>query len=228
MRNILRKLELRHTLNEEEYKELIEYAHILSVDSPESYLLFFDQYADILLKDYATYLPRFAKGQDDFINFLLSKPDLIQILRYNPLSINDLPFEFRPYLVHTFNKQIITNLDLPILDFLANDNKVLYELPCPRTTEVIYKYEKANPYKEPGLKVHFEQIGRYHFVTRLQSYRYLTRGKACRDKISVVGPDRLGGIFTNKQKSIYYYIYLTEENVIKAQNACRILNLALE
>jgi hypothetical protein len=55
----------------------------------------------------------------------------------------------------------------------------------------------------------------------------LTRNKAHADKIDFVGPDRLGGIFTNKQKSIYYYIYLTEQNEVKARNACRILHLAL-
>jgi hypothetical protein len=227
MRNILRKLENRQPLNEGEYEALLEYAHKLSVDSPDSYLLFFGQYADYLLRDYATYLPRFARGRDDFINFLLSKPDLVQDLKNNPLSINDLPIEFRPFLMHTFPNKIVTNSNLPILDLLIKNNRLLNELPFPRTTEIVYKYEEANPYKEPGLKVHFERIGRYSFVTRLQSYRYLTRSKAHQDKIDLVGLDCLGGIFTNKQKSIYYYIYLTEQNEVKAKNACLILNLAL-
>ncbi|MEN6460688.1 MAG: hypothetical protein ABFC94_04860 [Syntrophomonas sp.] len=226
MRNILRKLERRQPLQEAEYEELLEYARKLSVDSPESYLLFFEQYADFLLKDYSTYLPRFAKGRDDFINFLLSRPDLVQRLRHTSLLISDFPVEYHPYLMYTFAKEISSS-DLPLLDFLTRNNELINELPCPRTTEIVYKYEEANPYKEPGLKVHFEHIGRYSFVTRVQSYRYLTRNKAHADKIDLVGPDRLGGIFTNKQKSIYYYIYLTEQNEAKAQNACRILHLAL-
>lgn len=227
MRNILRKLERRQPLQEEEYEELLEYARKLSVDSPESYLLFFDRFADYLLKDYNTYLPRFAKGGDDFVNFLLSRPELVQQLKHAPLSLSAFPADFRPYLMHTFANPMITGSDLPIIDFLTRNNELINELPRPRTNEIVYKYEEANPYKEPGLKLHFERIGRYSFVTRLQSYRYLTRNKAKEDKIDLVGPDRLGGIFTNKRKSIYYYVYLTEQNEIKAQNACRILNLAL-
>lgn len=228
MRNILRKLERRQPLEEKEYEELMEYARKLRLDSPESYGLFYDQYEDYLLKDYATYLPRFAVGKDDFLDYLLSRPELIITLQSSSLPISDFPGEFHPYLLHTFNNQAITRSVLPIIDFLIRNSDLINELPRPRTAEVVYKYEEANPYKELGLKTHFERIGRYSFVTRLQSYRYLTRNKAREDKIEVAGPDRLGGIFTNKQKSIYYYIYLTEKNETKAQNASRLLNSILD
>ena len=40
----------------------------------------------------------------------------------------------------------------------------------------------------------------------------------------VVGDDTLSGIFTNKEKSIYYYVYLTEASPARTENACRLLN----
>jgi hypothetical protein len=107
------------------------------------------------------------------------------------------------------------------------DNFSSLELPEPRQKVLVYKYETANPYKETGLKSHFDRIGRYSFVSRLQSIRYLRGSKASEDKIELISGDCLGGIFTNKEKSIYYYIFLTENNALKAKNACRVLNLAL-
>jgi hypothetical protein len=161
------------------------------------------------------------------INFLLSRPDLIETLRNEPLSVNNFPHEFHPYLRYTFADNLITRSDLPVIDYLLEHRAHLDHLPRPRTADIVYKYEEANPYKEPGLKTHFEKVGRYAFITRLISYRYLTRNKAHSDSISVVGKDCLRGIFTNKEKSIYYYIYLTEDDEVKSRNACQILNLAL-
>ncbi|MEN6351069.1 MAG: hypothetical protein ABFD08_16950, partial [Syntrophomonas sp.] len=89
---------------------------------------------------------------------------------------------------------------------------------------VVYIYEEANPFKEPGLKAHFERLGRYPFITRLQSYRYLTRNRASRDRIECREADRLGGIFSNKLRSIYYLIYLSEADSKKAETACQLLN----
>lgn len=226
MRNILRKLERKQNLPEDEYRLLMEYINELALQAPESYQLFYSRYADTLYKDYDTFIPPFSWGKDDFIDFLLIHPDLIRILNESFLHLNDLPVIFRPYLSHTFTNGIITGENIPWLGLIMQNSEMLYELPRPRTGDVIYKYENSNPYKEPGLKTHFERIGRYSFVTRLHSYRYLTRNKAHNDKFEVMGTDSLKGIFTNKQKSIYYYIYLTEQNKKKAANACRLLNIA--
>lgn len=226
MRTILKKLERQQVLTGEEYQELMEYADELRLHSPESYLVFYDQFANHIYKEYSTYLPRFARGRDDFIDYLLTQPELVRELKHRPLPINIFPVKFHPYLLDTF-KDELTSSDFPSLIVLRADNNVINEMPAPRTREVVYKYEDANPYKEQGLKSHFERLGRYSFVSRLQSYRYLTRHKAVQDKIEVIAGDQLGGIFTNKEKSIYYYIFLTEADEMKASHACQVLNLVL-
>ncbi|MDD3365397.1 MAG: hypothetical protein PHZ03_10485 [Syntrophomonas sp.] len=227
MRLIFRKMYRQQALSEEEYSNLMRYADELRSTSPESYLLFYERFAAILYRDYNTFVPRFAYGIDDFYDYLINRPDLINELKNNTLSIDAFPLCLHDYLVYTYPGGLDTSTILSHLEFMKFDNTSSLELPEPRQKALVYKYESANPYKETGLKSHFDRIGRYSFVSRLQSIRYLRGNKASEDKIELISGDCLGGIFTNKEKSIYYYIFLTEDNALKARNACRVLNLAL-
>jgi len=227
MRVIFRKLYCHQSLNEGEYGRLMQYVDELLAVSPESYMLFYDRFAAILYLDYHTYLPRFAYGIDDVYNYLLNNPSLINELKTKPLSIDQFPSYMHEYLAYAYPNNIDASSILPQLEFMKPNNTESFDLPEPRRKTLICKYEEANPFKEIGLKTHFDRIGHYSFVSRLQSVRYLRNNKANEDKIEVVSGDCLGGIFTNKEKSIYYYIFLTENDNAKALNACRVLNQAL-
>lgn len=222
MRRLLKKIERGKSLTPEEYQDLLEYIETLRASSPEAYAVFLDQYASLLLSGYNTYIPRFACEREDFFNYLLTRPDLLHHLEQAPLPVEVFPPALQPYLLYTFGNTVYAPTVEPLIRL--HRGKVAL-LPAPRSGDVVYKYEESNPYKEQGLKTHFERLARYTFITRLQSYRYLTRNKSAADRIEYVSPDRLGGIFTNKQKSIYYYIFLTEADEIKAHTACRLLNL---
>ncbi len=226
MRIIFQKLYRQQFLSDEEYSCLMDYADQLRSASPESYLLFYERFAAILSREYNTFIPRFAYGIDDFYDYLLNKPELIEDLKSNSLSIDSFPYFLHDYLEHTYPYGLNNSSILSHLQLITVDTKRM-ELPEPRQKDLVIKYESANPYKETGLKSHFDRIGRYSFVSRLQSIRYLRGSKASEDRIEFVAGDCLGGIFTNKAKSIYYYIFLTEDNTAKAQNACQVLNLAL-
>jgi hypothetical protein len=217
----------QQTLTEEEYSNLMGYAEELRTTSPESYLLFYERFAAILHRDYNTFIPRFAYGIDDFYDYLINKPDLINELENKNLSMDAFPVYLHEYLEYTYPDEITASSILPQLALVKAANSTDINLPQPRQRALICKYESANPYKEIGLKSHFDRIGRYSFVSRLQSVRYLRGRKASEDKIELLSEDCLGGIFTNKEKSIYYYIFLTENDAVKSRNACRALNLAL-
>lgn len=227
MRPILRKLYRRQALNNEEYSLLMNYAEDLRHSSPYSYGLFYERFAMLLFQDYYTYLPRFAYGSDDFYDFLLHNSDILEELRNNSLPVDMFPAHLHEYLRFTYGDDIEASSVLSRLESIKPDKSNILNLPEPRRKNVICKYEGANPYKEIGLKSHFDRIGRYSFVSRLQSVRYLRGNKAREDKIEVVSDDCLAGIFTNKEKSIYYYIFLTESDPAKAANACKVLNEAL-
>ncbi|MDD2586099.1 MAG: hypothetical protein PHT79_08675 [Syntrophomonadaceae bacterium] len=226
MRRILKKLDHHQELNTEEYGQLMEYAAQLRVNSPESYELFYNKYALILYQEFATYLPRFTSGIDDLINFLISNPEIVSLLSNSSVPLSYFPNDLHNYLTYTFNGRLDTDSLAPVLNLIKKAGKAVFELPQPRDNDIVLKYEDSNPYKETGLKTHFDRLGKYSFITRLQTYRYLTRTKASFDKFEYLYPDRLGSIFTNKDKSIYFYIFLTEADTNKAQNACQLLNLA--
>lgn len=223
----MRKVQQKKPLAEAEYAQLMNYAEGLRWNDAQSYQLFYDLYADLLFRDYDTYLPRFRYGRDDFYDYLLQRPELIQQLASGGLAIASFPAYLHDYLVYTYGDEVTFTSIEPWHVLWAEDNNAQLVLPAPREKDPVYKYEDANPYKEPGLKSHFEKIGRYTFVSRIQSYRYLRGNKSNTDKIEVLSPDCLGGIFTNKEKSIYYYIFLTEANYPKAINACQVLNTSL-
>ena len=211
MRSILRKLDSGLQLTAEEYQSLTEYWHQLSVDSPESWHLF--------QRRYSTVMPyRNLAELDDFINCLCADPDLIDQWEDSILSF---PLTLQPFLQAL--KYSADGRFKSWLQDLVKEGRP-QELPMNRDKDIVIKYEEANPYKESGIKAHFDRLSRYPFISRLQTYRYLTRSKAVNDRIEYLQPDQLGGIFTNKEKSIYYYIYLTETDEHKAHYACSFLN----
>jgi hypothetical protein len=224
MRGVLKKIERGLALSEIEYEDLLKYIENLQKTSPEAYAVFHDQYASVLFNEYSTFVPRFVLGGDDFINYLWNHPDLCKQLSQSDLPLTMFPSDCHPYLEYTFGSTVPVQA---MVSTILPNNIGTNDLPHPRLGQAILKYEKSNPYKEQGLKSHFERLARYSFITRLQSYRYLTRSKSSYDRIEYHSPDRLGGIFTNKQKSIYYYIFLSEAEEIKARNACEFLNLIL-
>ncbi len=227
MRSILRKLYRGQDLNDEEYARLAGYADELRANSPHSYQLFYERFAPILHRDYGIHLPRFYFGIDDVYEYLLSHPELTARLRTEPLDATVFPAHLREYLLSPEGQNALYTSLLPALehpDYGRPDNK---ELPRPRLTEAVVKFESGNPLKETGLKAHFNRLIAFPFVSRLQSVRYLRGTKASQDKIDIITGNCLGGIFTNKEKSIYYYIFLTEDDRSKAENACRLLNQTL-
>lgn len=226
MRPILRKLDRGQTLDAAEYELLMNYFEDMGRRSPQSYLQLYHQYAEILEQDYSTFLPRFWYSFDDLLNYLLSHRDSIQSLLQGKIAWDKFPSELQPYLKHTFNDEGSSVFLKKLLSWLDRQDLTMKELPRARIGEVTCIYEDGNPYKEMGIKCHFDRLARYTFISRLQTYRYLARSKARSDKFEVIASDRLGGIFTNKEKSIYYFIYLSEDDPVKAENACRVLNMA--
>ncbi|MGR6835505.1 hypothetical protein [Syntrophomonas erecta] len=225
MRKILRKIDQGAELLPDEYENLLNYIENLRANSPESYALFYDRYVRILYTEYATFLPHLAAGISELIEYLVHNPQGWELLQNKYPDLSRFPLALQDYLQYIIlnNPGLISTLqDL----FIKKDGK-LDVLPVQRSGEIVFKFEDGNPYKEFGLKYHFERLARFPFVSRLQTYRYLTRNKASQDRIELIRPGLLGGIFTNKFKSIYYYIFLTEDDPLKSSNACRILNIAL-
>jgi len=225
MRRILRKLNQGEELGEEEYTQLLNYTEELMLHSPESYEVFYEQYASRLFQDYYTYIPRFRVGFEDLINYLGQHPEALYYLSLNPFPVNEFPPGLHPYLHYIFSNKAAVQ-ELQDLMSITQNEVVFKNLPNPREGSIVFKYEDGNINKEKGLRSHFNRLGRYSFITRLQTYRYLTRNKAATDRFEYIDSDRLGGIFTNKEKSIYYLIFLTEKDSLKARNACELLNLA--
>ncbi|MEQ8201460.1 MAG: hypothetical protein ABRQ24_08590 [Syntrophomonadaceae bacterium] len=224
MRAVLRKLYRHQMLNDEEFGDLREYADRLRAASPPSYELFYERYASILHRDYHNHLPRSNYGVDDLYDFLLAHPDRADRLRTQPLELEMFPVYLRDHLSSAEGLDVLYNTVLPALAYIESAQGETRELPRPRLSDLVVKYESGNPLKETGLKAHFDRLGAYSFISRLQSVRYLRGAKASQDRIEVISDDCLGGIFTNKAKSIYYFIYLTENDRGKASHACRVLN----
>lgn len=225
MRKLLRKLEYNHSLSAEEYDQLMDYIDWMRQKAPESYLLFCQQYGGILYKQYSTYLPRFPAGMDQLIEYLVRNPWAGKEIAELPATLASFPPALHPYLLYMLHHDpgSLQYINIPDITAAAQD----CSLPEPRKQSIVCKFEASNINKEAGLKAHFERLSRFTFISRLQSYRYLTKHKAAQDRIEVVDGQRLAGIFTNKEKSIYYYIFLTEDNLSKAQLACQTLNTAL-
>ncbi|HWQ75392.1 MAG TPA: hypothetical protein VN441_08765 [Syntrophomonas sp.] len=214
-------------LSDDELSQLIIYADRLRRKAYENYRSFFDTYAPSLYREYGMVLPRFRWGRNDFYDYLRQNPDFLREHPQTLLSPDDFPGFLHEYLQFECAGVIDPTEIQTLLERLTASPCDDRSLPAPRQKDAVYKYEDGNSYKELGLKSHFEKIGRYDFVSRIQSYRYLRGNKSSTDKIEVLGPDCLGGIFTNKEKSIYYYIFLTESNYQRAVNACRLLNREL-
>lgn len=226
-RSILKKINRHAPVDSDEYRRLVEYYENLRYSSPESYALFYQDYADILFRIYTIYLPRYTADIGDIVDLLVKRPELLASFRQDPLPVNDIPPEYHQYLSESLGQAESRRLLSRLLDVLGETEADQVSLPGPRRQDPVYIYEDANPFKEIGLKTHFERLGRFSFITRLQSYRYLSGNKASQDWIQYRSPDCLGGIFSNKEKSIYYYIFLSEADEVKARNAARLLNLVL-
>ena len=224
MRAVLRRLYRRQILNEEEMDRLRHYAEGLRSTSLPSYELFYERYAPILHRDYHLHLPRSNYGADDLYDFLLAHPALIDHLRTQPPDLAMFPVYLHDQLGTAQGLDVLYTTILPALEYIQSETGAAEELPRPRLAELVVKFESGNPLKETGLKTHFSRLGGYSFISRLQSVRYLRGTKASQDRVEVISGDCLGGIFTNKEKSIYYYIYLTENDPGKASQACRVLN----
>jgi len=227
MRSILKKINRRAPLDSDEYRRLVEYFEGLRHSSPESYALFYHDYADVLFRGYRIWLPRFAVDIDDLINLIIEHPALLSSLEGEHLDPDSLPMEYQALLREILGQADSRRLFGQVVQIMQQPASGQNVLPRPREGTPVYIYEDANPFKEIGLKTHFERLGRFGFITRLQSYRYLTRHNSGQDRIHYISSDCLGGIFSNKEKSIYYYIFLSEADQLKAENAARLLNLAL-
>lgn len=225
MRKLLRKLEHNRSLSAAEYNQVMDYIDQLQQTAPESYFLFCQQYGGILYKQYSTYLPRFPAGMDQLIEFLVRNSWACKEIAALPATLSSFPHALHPYLLYMLHHDPSSLQSINIPDMAAAAESC--SLPEPRKQSLVCKFEAANINKEAGLRAHFERLSRFTFISRLQSYRYLTRHKAAQDRIEVVDGQCLAGIFTNKEKSIYYYIFLTEDNLSKAQLACQTLNTAL-
>ena len=224
MRAFIRRLYRRQFLNEEEMDSLRHYAERLRSTSLPSYELFYERYAPILHRDYNIHLPRSNYGVDDLYDFLLAHPALIDQLRTQPPDLAMFPVYLHDQFGSAQGLDVLYTTILPALEYIQAKAGAAQELPRPRLAELVVKFESGNPLKETGLKAHFDRLGGYSFISRLQSVRYLRGTKASQDRVEVISGDCLGGIFTNKAKSIYYYIYLTENDPAKAGQACRVLN----
>lgn len=223
MFRILRKIKRQEPLTAEEREKLLHTAEELSSFPHTGWRRFFEFYAHDCAQGYHINLPLFACDLDVVYDWLLQNPDILQQLMQKPLPQRDYPPSLADYLSYTFGSEITAEDVRPLLDYYQGTLEA-DALPIPRSKEPVFKYEENNPYKEIGLKNHFERLARYSFISRLQSYRYLSGRRAAADRFDVVADDTLSGIFTNKEKSIYYYIYLTERNLTRTQNACRLLN----
>lgn len=227
MRAIIRKLDKQQELNTEEYQSLMGYIQQLRMQSLPSYQVFYQRYAGVLYKQYSTYLPEFEYTLGDAVALLAEQPELLPLALQRPVQWQHFPPPYRPYLQACAQNRLKGQLFYEVVRQMADKPESPVSLPRPREAEVVMLFEDQNPFKERGLKAHFDRLSRFTFMTRLQSVRYLTRHKAKQDRVEVLAPDRLGGIFTNKEKSIYYYIYLTESVEARARKACALLNLAL-
>lgn len=225
MRPILRKVINHIPLDATEYQQLLEYVERLREQGEESYHVFRANYGASLARDYALYLSRFSAGRAEMIQYLAGNPGVVKALRHGPLPVNEFPARFRDYLQAEYGEYLEAKQVGDILDWLDRQMVFAAGLPRKREGEAVLVYETGNPHKEWGLEYHFERIARHPFVTRIVSVRYLSRNKARADRFEVRGDDRLAGIFTNREKSIFYLVYLTEADSRKAENACKLLNL---
>jgi len=224
MRAVLRKLVDRIPLEEEEYRRLLAYTETLRSGSEESYRVFRDNYGSLLMADYGIRLPRFASGRAEFLEYLCQNWEVVQALKLGPLPVSTMPVSLQEYLRTEYGSEIKAEQVRDLVEWIERNQTAGHGLPRPRKRDPVLVYEVGNENKEIGLAQHFRRIARHPFVSRIVSVRYLSRGKAAQDRFEVRGEDVLSGIFTNKEKSIYYLVYLTEADLCKAANACNLLN----
>ncbi|NMA63311.1 MAG: hypothetical protein GX964_04705 [Syntrophomonadaceae bacterium] len=224
MRPILRKITDGVPLKAGEYERLLAYIEELRQVGGDSYRVFRENYGTKLGRDYGFYLSRYSAGGADLVEYLAANPSVVRAMQEEPVPVASFPPWLRDYLLNEYGLYLKAGQIGDLLSWLRRERITAVGLPRGREGEAVLVYEEGNPYKETGLKQHFENIARRSFVTRVVSIRYLTRNKARADGFKVRGDDCLSGIFTNREKSIYYLVYLTEADAGKAENACKLLN----
>lgn len=224
MRSILKKIKSYAELSASEWEQLFAYIEYLGQTSGESYRLFRQEYGSILSGRHHIYLPLFYYGADALADFVGQNYPLLRAQGHAPLDWRLLPQPLHPYVRHHFAEDNRVVLWEDILKFFPARAAPDFTLPVPRHQDLVTIYEEGNPHKESGLHLHWQRLRCYSFISRLQTYRYLTKHKAKQDRFRFLTAEKLSGIFTNQDKSIYYFVYLTEADKIKAQNACQLLN----
>jgi len=225
MRAILRKIAGHVTLDAGEYERLLNYIEELRAGEGNSYRVFYENYGAILERDYGVYLSRFPVDRADLVEFIMANPATAAALQRGRLPLSSFPPRFRDYLRAEYGEFLEPERLRDILDWVSRGRVAEGGLPRAREGEPVLVYEAGNANKEWGLKQHFTRLARYPFITRLATVRYLTRNKAKIDRFKVQGDDLLAGIYTNREKSFYFLVYLTEAVPFKTENACRLLNL---
>jgi len=82
------------------------------------------------------------------------------------------------------------------------------------------QYEDQNAGKHPGLEPYLERIRRKPYVTWIQTIRYVPQKPACdRFRADPASPDRLKGTFWNGNVAVEFLVYLSEQDLRKAQAA---------
>jgi len=224
LRAILKKVKQQTELSPSEWERLLVYIENLGQTSGESYGLFRMEYGFFLSGHYQFFLPEFYYGADHLADFIGQNYAFLSIQAQVPLDLALFPSELHPYVKRHFMTDAHPALWGELLALFPPLEATGTALPIPRAQRLVTIYEESNPRKETGLRLHWQRLHFYSFITRLQSYRYLTKNKAKQDCFRVLTPEKLRGIYTNREKSIYYFVYLTEADKIKAQNACKLLN----
>ncbi|HXF75950.1 MAG TPA: putative CRISPR-associated protein [Methylomirabilota bacterium] len=82
------------------------------------------------------------------------------------------------------------------------------------------QHEDKNYGKHPGLQTHLERIRRKSYVTRIQTIRYVAeKPTGARFRADPASPDRLKGTFWDGTVTVEFLVYLSEEDLRKAQAA---------
>ncbi|MDH7496982.1 MAG: hypothetical protein QHH05_00840 [Syntrophomonadaceae bacterium] len=220
---MLRKVARRLPLDAGEMERLHRYVRELRSADPQGFALLCETYGEALEGEYGFSLDGVEAGRGELLAHLLQHPGLVEELAREPQPLEAFPPRLRPYLASEFGGRVTAAQVQDLLAWVRELEKPK-ELPMARKGDAVLVYEEGNPGKETGLEAHFQRVARLPFVTRLVSVRYLRRGKASADRFEVRGDDCLSGVFTHRDKSIYYLVYLTEADADKAGQACRLLN----
>ncbi len=224
MRAILKKIKTLSALDPSEFAALVAYIEHLGQTSLASYSLFYSEYSSKLIKQYNLRIPKYYFGADEIVNYCVQ--NIANLTAAKNMALHSFPF---PHSYSSFIEQICSQeqndfVVADLLNMFAIDPEENNIYPSPRQTDIVKIFEDGNAKKETGLDFHFKRLQNYSFISRIQTIKYLQKHKATKDCFKTNAPDKIRGIYTNNQKSVYYLVYLTEADPKKAANACRLLN----